>query len=89
MRIQQIFDNDSPPLDQPRLIRIHWMAKRNNSVEVDKKLLELCYQCGDVKLFNAVQKRLTEKGVVFSETDPSPAPSNETLDIDAFLHSFE
>ena len=78
-------NNDLLPLDQPKLLRIKWMAKQNNSNETNLKLVKLCYECGDFNLYNQVKQKLLDQGIEVN--GEAPRPVIETLDIEAFLNA--
>lgn len=86
-QLKTIFESDYPPLDKPKLLRIHWLAKRNNTADVEQKLLHLCQECGDVKLFNEVKLKLEKKFGIVDNTECQKVVS-ESLDVISFLNSF-
>ena len=87
-QLMKIFESDSPPLDRPKLFRIHWIARRDNPVDVDQKLLQLCAECGDVKLFNEVKEKLKEKFGIVDENIECQDVVSDSLDVVSFLSSF-
>lgn len=87
-QLKKIFENDSPPLDKPKLFRIHWIAQRENTVDVEKKLLHLCKECGDVKLFNEVKEKIKSKFGIDENSIECENVVSESLDVISFLSSF-
>ncbi|OHT13227.1 hypothetical protein TRFO_16663 [Tritrichomonas foetus] len=79
-------ESDYPPLDQPKLFRIKWMAHQNNNNDVNLKLLQLCIQCGDVKLFREVKQKLINNGIDIQ--DDIPQVVSDTYDVEKKKNSF-